>query len=823
MRNYKNKAIIIVGIVSFFFLFFGIFTGIKIYESYNSVTYEPNKRKMLSYAERFYNKGEMKKATEQLERYCTMYGDFEQTVKLAEWYSESGEEEKAYTSYQWATQNADYMEDELSVNSPFIDVKSIDNLHIIIEPVIDFTDNMSLITYGENLTPSLDLSGKVYNEAETLIESENYKTTEWFYVDSSKKFITLMGNFNCALWQFKDTEGDIDYYKDVSIFNDLGSTGISKYSYSTAEIPDNALYCRVTFFDFTKEEIYGGIEEILITYGNGPQGYTNQISKIYRIPDLKVGEYIEYKDSQWFLYSNEGTKESLELGEISLYEGGIIQLNGDICGKVRIFGNSEEEILEGDKSKEYGIRFNKERGYVVGERLGDALGFHFDYIIGSEWVFEGKNDFDSAYPWSEMKLCNINYDKNGELLVTYEHENGFATDGSNGNVMVQIPKFYVKRLADKNSEEIWISGTCYDGYVIDPVFKVDGKEKDYVYVSAYVGSYQKGIIRSVSGKYPVVQLTYNNIKEAAQKNGEGFNEINYYMYSAIQKLYLVETGCSDSTSIFTGESALYYFGEQEDTEKGIAIESVSETNTITVNKTGSTQKLAQGTSIILMNVEEEWGTYNFEDNSNLREITNVKYTGDKIKISFSGSPINIKKGYTLVASFPSLTGKTDFIEYCTGVFKANNGHYGFKYRNIENIYGSVLIMLDSDTYFQNGYFFFENVQGEIEQLSFQSPEQSRTLNVSESGFAYGNMNCIKSFFYDEEHPTIMVPSEVGASTYDYYSDYFYLKSISDDKKYYICVGSACDNQRLGGIFQMRGIINSESFKGNFHSGRIMYR
>ena len=48
-----------------------------------------------------------------------------------------------------------------------------------------------------------------------------------------------------------------------------------------------------------------------------------------------------------------------------------------------------------------------------------------------------------------MIRCNGYYTELGNFIVTaYEGEPGFALDGSNGNVWVEIPKFYIKEIID---------------------------------------------------------------------------------------------------------------------------------------------------------------------------------------------------------------------------------------------------------------------------------------------------------------------------------------------------------------------------------------
>ena len=90
---------------------------------------------------------------------------------------------------------------------------------------------------------------------------------------------------------------------------------------------------------------------------------------------------------------------------------------------------------------------------TVCERLGDAVGLTANAHEGSTQSV--RNDFDNIYSWSGIKTCNIDADGN---VLAYLGEPSFARDGTNGDVVVEIPKFYYKRVKTGIVEEIWICG-----------------------------------------------------------------------------------------------------------------------------------------------------------------------------------------------------------------------------------------------------------------------------------------------------------------------------------------------------------------------------
>ena len=831
-----------------------VFYGIR--KRSNSITYD--RSKMLEYAHKFYSQGDVRKAVYQMEYYCLNQENvFDEEMELAGWYKELGDEESALKAYAQAVGMAEYGESDISVKEPFYHVHS-DDISLKIEPVVGFTKNVSLVFKGEDITPEDYETGKIDGIREKLAEDEGCRTTPWTEIDRSKGSIILTGDINCAIWQFMDDEGHIEniedlYYEDEeakekeegkNVICNLGSISMENRPYSMIEIPETAVSCRVTYAD----ESIGGRSfsdnrGILMYYGTMLQGYSDSGSSACEIPDLEEGQSIEYKDGKWSLYEDGALKEELDIDVPAIYNGAGIFMQGDICGRITV--DSPDAVRNAGNEGEYGIEILGSNGFVVCRRLGDAVGMHFDYCMDNEWVGNGVNDFDSVYPWSDIKMCNLVKDEKGEISVIHEGEPGFKTDGTAGNVMVEIPKFYVKRVVDNDREEIWISGARHNGYVLDPVFMDEGEEKDYVYVGAYLGSVEEGALMSIAGAYPTLNVSYKDMRSLANFNGEGYREIGYSMYSAIQKLFMVETGCLDSSSLMAGETDLYYYSYNKDANNknaGIAIQSEVSSNRIVVNKISVTEKLEEGSSIVLLNKTDGWDAMKLDEElinkarrtrrsqvfidhntDNCREIVSVNDNGEQIEIAFDGEPVDIYAGETIVASYPSMTGKTSSIDYCTGCLAANNGRHGFKYRNMENIYGSAMTMLGADTYILDGGFWFVNGEGEEQMLNVYIPSQNVGVDGGESEHNNTNDACIRKLSYDPENPTIMVPAEYGASTYSNFADYYYYGSSSDEKTYYLAVGDPLNVKRAGGLFEMRAIIDSDDFARYYLGGRIMYR
>lgn len=216
----------------------------------------------------------------------------------------------------------------------------------------------------------------------------------------------------------------------------------------------------------------------------------------------------------------------------------------------------------------FGLSWNKTTGQIL--RLGDAMGRNVSTNEGIK-----TSDFSSVFPWAGMRRCNLA--SNG-TVTSYHGDPTFAHDGTKGNVMVEIPKFWFKKTETTDGYEFWIANGPAAGFTIHPAFyrdrgtgKADEVEKRYV--GAFLGSKVGSKLFSYSN---VVAANYTDIgtfREMAQANGAGWGIEDFHLVSAIQLLYLVEfanfnsqsaigvgdtrNSYSDSNILTVGATAIY--------------------------------------------------------------------------------------------------------------------------------------------------------------------------------------------------------------------------------------------------------------------------
>ena len=156
---------------------------------------------------------------------------------------------------------------------------------------------------------------------------------------------------------------------------------------------------------------------------------------------------------------------------------------------------------------------------------------------------------------------------------TYEIGNA-NYGGADGQVMVQIPKFYFK-MGVTGADHFWnVSLLPLIGYVVHPAFIRDGIEVPYRYHSAFEGSmydasasamtasgstiYASGDkLCSVAGQWAKTNESRASFDAMCTSRGATWRQHDFYLLSAIQLLYLIEYASFNSQSMIgAGRTAL---------------------------------------------------------------------------------------------------------------------------------------------------------------------------------------------------------------------------------------------------------------------------
>ena len=450
-------------------------------------------------------------------------------------------------------------------------------------------------------------------------------------------------------------------------------------------------------------------------------------------------------------------------------------------------GKLPDSYLYGVTVKQYGVRWNGTSSTVC-ERLGDAVGLVANAHKGT--ADSVQNDFDSIYPWSDMKLCNIDADGN---ILAFADEPSFRRDGTNGDVMVRIPKFYYKReKTAEGCEEWWICAVKLPGYALHPLFMDDGKEVSEVFHSAYnASSYtdetdSKIKLQSITGVQPTVRTTRSTFRTYARNKGDIWGIEDLSCIHALQMLYMVEYANTNSqAALGSGVDSLTYTANHK------ALEGTTNGNTIVIS---STYK-----DIYKIGQRIEIGQSLGESPTSITPRTVTAITTDeesgKTTISFDGDPITITVGNIMWHVAP-LNGSCDDLHGASGWIAGANDytdHFAdVNYRGIEGFHAKLFRFIDGVNIKDRVVYYANSMADYADGVYTGKYKAAGYTNAGSNGY-------ISAFGYDEKAPWVMFPSAASGSSSTYIPDYYY--QDSGDRMFLI--GGNVNGVSYAGAFYLR--------------------
>lgn len=303
-----------------------------------------------------------------------------------------------------------------------------------------------------------------------------------------------------------------------------------------------------------------------------------------------------------------------------------------------------------------------------------AYGFNWDYSTDT-YIRTGAAGYTSIQ--SMMKRCVLN--TNGTVRYYLHPTNSnFKTDGTpsvltgaDGNVMVEVPKFYVKIETVGTVDKYSISLTADDGYVVHPWFVKAGIEVPYRYFRAYTGYNSGGTLKSISGVTPTRTQTIATFRTQATANGAGWHLTDWNAVNAIKLLCYIE---------FNDYIVTDYIGTGNDTGNDYGL-TTGQSNTIgnasSPNTNNNTWMSYRGIENFYSDVWEfldgvNINNYIFYVNQNYTTFASNVFTGDYINkgtiIAASGSYITRCVVSVGGGWIPSVVGGSSTTYYGDGLY-----------------------------------------------------------------------------------------------------------------------------------------------------------
>lgn len=322
----------------------------------------------------------------------------------------------------------------------------------------------------------------------------------------------------------------------------------------------------------------------------------------------------------------------------------------------------------------------------------------------------------------------------------------------------------------------------------------------------------------ISDTFPALRKNMNEIRRMTAAIGHGmYSECDLLAVLTVQRLFLVEAANLDSQTVFEGVVHIPYIIKNKESSY-YAINSKTESNTIVLRKSKVTKQFMKNDCVALL---ENWKDYKNTPDICQRTIIKIEDIDDEtFEVTFSGVPMDIIEGQTGLTCLPRKNGDTDDLCYHSGKCDMPSGHASFKYRHIENFWGSLSILLENVTVCNNE-MTIQYPDGTTKKLGYQLPAQD--IILLPKNFGAPTQMCIKEMGYDKTQPLLMLPSVIGdgASTSTYYCDAWY-NMAEEDVTYLVSYGGAWDNRGYAGIFDFRAGFNEEE-RIPFNGSRMMIR
>lgn len=395
----------------------------------------------------------------------------------------------------------------------------------------------------------------------------------------------------------------------------------------------------------------------------------------------------------------------------------------------------------------YGVEFTGSPS--AGTRTGAAADFVF--TPGTD-TSAGQNDFDGVYPWAGMRRCCCTLNADGTVTVNaYKGQPGYIEDGTNGEVLVEVPLFYVSGMLDVNPR---VSAVPMPGFRAPRKFQnADGSLKQKCYLPAFPGSIgADGKLHSVAGVVSTANKTISQFLAAARLWGETYCINTSADFEVLAYLMIVAYGTRNAQAKMRGVSNLYAANQAvtgaRTSEAAVTVaKGVLEVGMVISIGTGGENESVAGRRIVTAIEAIEGDTAN-------------------VKASFTGDPVTTTTDHKVWRIMQSTGTANSVISTCGSPVSNADGKHSFVFYGVENpLYGNQW-RYECDWKIVDGVPYICN-DTNYNWSSVENYTKLDSLTLPNEGWA-------KNLQADERFPWLQITKEVGGSSGTYLADYFWI-------------------------------------------------
>ena len=415
--------------------------------------------------------------------------------------------------------------------------------------------------------------------------------------------------------------------------------------------------------------------------------------------------------------------------------------------------------VESDALRGYGARRKVGASSTTWERVGAAIGLVAKAAVGNGTV---QNDFmASVYPYNSVKPCNVAEDMS---VNAYLGDADFQWDGSNGDVMLEVPQVYTARYFETDSDGVeweyrWVAagpvGRCH----LDHAFTDGDRQSEKIYIPIFNGSLNtEGTkLESKAGVFPLHNKTRAQFRTLCTAKGDKWCLDDVWTMHLLDTLFIVMfAGTNAQTILGRGRSEMPY-----DNAANVALQARNNTNYITIAKSWAErftvgQGIGIGTSTGSQSVFAERTVTQITDSAEIESASNIFFDGD---------PVNITTDHH-VWSCVQKTGATIEMQSANGRVEGVDGRTAVRFLYIEDWFGNMWQFRDGDN-IKKFQHYYCNKRSSYADKVYEGDYFKVGYEASQTG------GYVKKFGYDPEWPEIEICVDATGSSGTYFPDYYW--------------------------------------------------
>lgn len=415
--------------------------------------------------------------------------------------------------------------------------------------------------------------------------------------------------------------------------------------------------------------------------------------------------------------------------------------------------------VESDALRGYGARRKVGASSTTWERVGAAIGLVAKAAVGNGTV---QNDFmASVYPYNSVKPCNVAEDMS---VNAYLGDADFQWDGSNGDVMLEVPQVYTSRYFETDADGVeweyrWVAAGPVGRCRLDHAFTDGDRQSEKIYIPIFNGSLNsEGTkLESKAGVFPLHNKTRAQFRTLCTAKGDKWCLDDVWTMHLLDTLFIVMfAGTNAQTILGRGRSEMPY-----DNAANVALQARNNTNYITIAKSWAErftvgQGIGIGTSAGSQSVFAERTVTQITDSAEIESASNIFFDGD---------PVNITTDHH-VWSCVQKTGATIEMQSANGRVEGVDGRTAVRFLYIEDWFGNMWQFRDGDN-IKKWQHYYCNKRSSYADKVYDG-------DYFKVGYEAAQTNgYVKKFGYDPEWPEIEICVDATGSSGTYFPDYYY--------------------------------------------------